>query len=285
MDIPNYLNNCQLMGMPAFYTPEPCKLSSVFNYSLWHKYMMDMISEIKGMKEYLEDPSETIDPFLDAWSDRMLRQSVKEEVLKFFMGIDHFGKSLYKAIKEEYGEMSDANKIDFVFMTIDSLKDENLSLENRKDIHNRLRSFYETLSEKEVSALKTLEWMYWAGEEIAKRYRNSENPVLDIKRIDNYIKRFADRSPKSNRSIEITPGLASLNQYLEELIRLDQNPDGSVPGTSRVWTIQCYNCYGLGHTQTKCSSPRRDGPIPDLEKKMERALMLNGDISSRKRRR
>lgn len=252
--------------------PEHLILTGKLNFIPWKNritYIAGLIDP--KLAEFLLNANSTIPSTarLQGIIEILMQRSISKEISKEFTTTNKYGKDLFQAIVQTYGEMEVRDKVAYIGSLQDKLFNGAIKESERFTVHDELFDFLEGHSEGEKRALSNFLWLYYTLSSFADKYL--DNPLLaklDVPTMKAYLKYQDSLYPKT-----ITAFTVDKDQR-QEADDKDQREEAD--GSDPIFRVQCLNCFGLGHNSSDCPSPERDGMIPQLETR------LNGFKTRRK---
>ncbi|CAX40176.1 transposon polyprotein integrase, putative [Candida dubliniensis CD36] len=261
----------QVMSLYNIFTgltiPSEYILSSKANFTRWRK---NFITIAEGVSEnfgnYVKDVplaagASANNLQFNKQVDLLLQLSVDKEILREARTLGSMGKALYSEIVEEYSQMFTIDKVQVITSLWDKLLDSSVDIKKRLVTQKEFFQFWNSLTADEHEGILPFVWLHLSKSNFNSKYLEGFDPSLTV----TGIKRFLTLHPEVNQ----TSGVSSLpvNYINNTTSSTIQITDANVEAKFRY---QCFNCFGLGHTSSKCASPRRGSiKIPNLEKKLD----------------
>lgn len=258
---PNGLSVQQVMGLELkdlgkrisnMTISKEVMLVDKFNYNLWSKAFTNSLRYVdRGLSEYMTSESPMNNIYEEA-GEMLLARYVNENIFADLKAKGIFGRDIYKEIVKKYGRLTVHDKIRHAIELSEKATNSSIPVSKAITLGKRLDRFLHSVDETEKEALEHLVRINQGNSDFVEKYLALDNPKLSIAKIEEYV----ERSP------------TYLNEKTQVLAYINQSDETAVKGTDKIWEIQCYRCFGLGHDQSGCVSPERIGPIPDLETKL-----------------
>ncbi|KAI5963548.1 uncharacterized protein KGF55_002428 [Candida pseudojiufengensis] len=160
-------------------------------------------------------------------------------------------------------------EIRFICDAADKLINSELSYEKRVIVEDDVFQHLKGLKEDKAIALLRYMWLHLSKHPLAEHYKLLQKPKLKTDKLTEYYEHFGSTWPKADTTLPTVPK-SRVERRIQELRKKDIRSDGTISGSSYIWNYQCYNCLGLGHARSECSSPIRVGSIPNVKSKMSR---------------